>query len=128
MQYIINSIALVLCATLCFSQNYKKKTAEQKARFYTDQMIEELQLDSTTSLKVYELNLVVSQQFDSLYATHPEKEDARKGAIAIYKKRDARLRNVLTTQQFLKFDDIQREKREKRRLEREQKAATEKDE
>lgn len=126
MKYIMNIIALTLCATLSFSQNYKKKTAEQKARFYTDQMIQELQLDSATSLKVYELNLLVSQQFDSLYATNPEKDDARKGAIAIYKNRDAQLRKVLTTQQFLKFDDIQREKREKKRLEREQKATSEK--
>ncbi len=126
MKYIMNIIALTLCAALSFSQNYKKKTAEQKARFYTDQMIQELQLDSATSLKVFELNLLVSQQFDSLYATNPEKDDARKGAIAIYKNRDAQLRKVLTTQQFLKFDDIQREKREKKRLEREQKATSEK--
>ncbi len=126
MKYIINIIALMLCSTFCFSQNYTKRTPEEKARFYTDEMIKELNLDSTTSLKVFDINLLVSQQFDSLYATKPEKEEARKGAIAIYRNRDLQLRKVLTTPQFLMFDDIQREKREKKRLEREQKEKSEK--
>ena len=71
--------------------------------------------------KLFEINLLVSLQFDSLYATKPDKDQARQGAISIYKKRDASLRQVLSTQQFLMFDDIQREKREKKRLEKQQK-------
>jgi len=84
-------------------------------------MVKDLQLDSSMASKVFEINLLVSLQFDSLYATKPDKDQARQGAISIYKKRDASLRQVLSTQQFLMFDDIQREKREKKRLEKQQK-------
>lgn len=116
-------IALLLSVQILFAQSYKKRTPEEKARFYTDEMVKTLNLDSVTSVGVYEINLLVSRQFDSLYATSPEKEDARKGAVAIYKNRDLLLRKVLTTQQFLQFDDIQREKREKKKLERAQENA-----
>jgi hypothetical protein len=128
MKYLITIAACVLCVQHSFAQNYKKRTAEEKARYYTDEMVKELSLDSSISSKVFEINLLVSKQFDSLYATKPEKDDARQGAIAIYRKRDMALRTVLSTQQFLMFDDIQREKREKKKLEKEQKEKAEKGE
>jgi hypothetical protein len=128
MKYLIPVAAGMFCLQLTFAQQYKKRSPEEKARFYTDEMVKELNLDSLTSGKVYLINLAVSKQFDSLYASKPEKDDARKGAIAIYKKRDAELRNILSTQQFLMFDDIQREKREKKKLEKEQKEKAERGE
>ena len=121
MKYTITMAALWLCMQQSVAQPYKKRTPAEKARFYTNEMVTELKLDSLTAAKVYEVNLQVSQQFDSLYAGSPDAADARAGAIAIYKRRDAALRTVLTTQQFLQFDDLQREKREKRRAEKEQK-------
>lgn len=84
-------------------------------------MVKELSLDSAATTKVYEINLKVSQQFDSLYATKPDKDDARKGAFEIYKSRNTALKEVLSKQQYLMFDDIQREKREKKKLEKEEK-------
>src|SRR5688572_23773931 len=106
MKYIITLTACVLYLQMCIAQNYKKRSPEEKAHFYTDEMVQELSLDSATAVKVYEINLSVSRQFDSLYANRPEKNDARLGAIAIYRKRDAALRTVLSRQQFLMFDDI----------------------
>lgn len=128
MKYIITLAACVLYLQICIAQTYKKRSPEEKARFYTDEMVRELSLDSATTLKVYEINLVVSLQFDSLYAANPEKDEARMGAISIYRKRDANLRNVLSKQQFLMFDDIQREKRERKKQQREQKEKAEKGE
>ena len=83
MKYIISIMSLLLCAQCIFAQSYKKRTPEEKARFYTDEMVKTLELDSVTSEHVYEINLIVSKQFDSLYATRPESGEARKGAVAI---------------------------------------------
>ena len=121
MKYIIITIAIVLCTPYVWAQTYTKRTPTEKAQYYTDEMVKDLQLDSSMASKVFEINLLVSLQFDSLYATKSDKDQARQGAISIYKKRDASLRQVLSTQQFLMFDDIQREKREKKRLEKQQK-------
>ncbi len=112
-------LALTLVPFIVFSQKYKKRTAEEKARFYTDEMIKELSLDSATSQKVFDVNLVVSQKFDSLYAATEDNEDKRKGAIFIYKKRDSLFKEVLSKKEYLKYDDLQREKREKKKAEAE---------
>jgi hypothetical protein len=125
MKYIITLAVSVLLLQNAFAQNYKKRTPEEKAHYYTDEMVKELSLDSLTSAKVYEINLQVSLQFDSLYATKPDKDDARFGAVAIFKRRDMELRKVLSNQQFLMFDDIQREKREKKKQEKAQKEKAE---
>lgn len=102
-------------------QTYKKRSPEEKARFYTDEMVKEINVTPEQEPLIFSINLQVSRQFDSLYATQPDKNTARLGAIDIYKKRDAALRKVLTTKQFLVFDDLQRDKLEKRRKEKEAK-------
>ncbi len=86
------------------AQTYQRRSAEEKARFYTNEMATSISLDSLQVSQVYDINLQVSKRFDSLYAGKPEKED-----------RDAAYRKILSPLQFLKFDDIQREKRERKR-------------
>ncbi len=123
MKYTCILTALWLCTQSLIAQPYKKRTPEEKARFYTDEMVKDLQLDSLSAVKVFEINLLVSKQFDSLYAGEPDATQSRAGAIAIYRQRDAALRQVLSKQQFLQFDDLQREKREKRKKEKAEKEA-----
>jgi hypothetical protein len=105
-----------------FSQTYKKRSPEEKAKYYTDEMAKDVSIDSMQYAKAYLINVMVSKQFDSLYASQPDAELKRKGSIAIYRQRDAALRKVLSNQQFLKFDDLQREKREKKMKEKLEKA------
>lgn len=114
-------ICFILFSIHLHAQTYKKRSPEEKARFYTDEMVREINVTPEQELQVFSINLVVSKQFDSLYATQPDKNTARLGAIEIYKKRDMALRKVLTTKQFLLFDDLQRDKLEKRRKEKESK-------
>lgn len=112
---------LFISTNSLFSQKYKKRTAEEKAKYYTDEMAKELSLDSITSSKVYEVNLIVSKRFDTLYAGSPDKDEVRIKAIQIYKQRDSSLKVILSKKEFLMFDDIQREKREKKKKEKEAK-------
>lgn len=103
-----------------FSQNYKKRTPEEKARYYTSQLQKDIDIDSIQFEKIYEINLSVSLKFDSLYAEKMEDFDRRRAMVPIFKYRDAEYRKVLTPTQFLKFDDMQREAREKKKKAKEQ--------
>ena len=50
----------------------------------------------------------------------------KKVTIELLRNRDAAFRKILTTEQFLRFDDIQREKREKKLKEKQEKELLEK--
>lgn len=124
---IINLLLIILhLSVLGYSQEYKRKTPEEKAKKYTMEMVEEIKLDKDQEEKIYEINLNVSKQFDSLYASKPEKDILKKNTIDILRARDVEFRKVLTTEQFLRFDDIQREKREKKQKEKLEKERQEK--
>lgn len=118
------SLLLIISFSIssAFSQSYKKRTPAEKATYYTKQMVDDLKLDSATTTKVYEINLVVSQQLDSAFAAHTDKDAMKKVYYTVFKKRDEEYRKVLTKTQFLQYDDLQRERREakqKKKLEKE---------
>jgi hypothetical protein len=119
----INLLFVGLHLTLfTFSQEYKRRTPEEKAKKFTSEMASEITLEKVQEESIYLINLQVSKRFDSLYATKPDKELSRKCSREIFKSRDLEFRKILTTAQFLQYDDIQREKYEKKvkeKLERE---------
>jgi hypothetical protein len=123
--YFILAICIIIC-THVSAQNFKKRTLEEKATYYTNELVETVKLDSVQIPLVFDINLRVSRQFDSLYASNPDPLSKRNGSIAIYKQRDSELRKVLSKQQFLMFDDFQREKREKKKKAYEEKQNLEK--
>lgn len=123
MQQNMLRLLLIMWPGLLMAQTYQRKTPEEKAQKYTREMMAEIPLNAEQEPAVYAINLWVSRQFDSLYASHPEQDALRPGMIAIFRNRDSALRTVLTNQQFLRFDDLQREKR-KKRLEQKQQEKT----
>lgn len=108
------------------AQSYQRKTPEEKAKKYTQEMMTEIPLDAEQEPAIYAINLRVSRQFDSLYASHPGQEVLRPAMISIFRNRDTALRAILSPQQFLRFDDLQREKRKKRLEQKQQEKAAEK--
>jgi len=118
MKKIILLLILSFSVYSAFNQSYKKRTPEEKATYYTKQMVDDLKLDSSTTKKVYEINLVVSKQLDSAFAAHTEKEAMKKVYYTVFKKRDEEYRKVLTKRQFLEYDDMQRERREAKQKEK----------
>ncbi|HOZ51109.1 MAG TPA: hypothetical protein PLU17_04585 [Chitinophagaceae bacterium] len=112
---VISLLLIILHLSLfTFSQSYTKKTPEEKAKKYTAEMAAIIQLEKEQEEKIYLINVQVSKQFDSLYASKPEKDILRSSTISILKDRDIEYRKVLSNEQFLRFDDVQREKREKK--------------
>jgi hypothetical protein len=111
-------LIIIFSISHAFAQKYKKRTPEEKATYYTNQMVEDLKLDSITTSKVYEINLVVSQQLDSAFAAHTDKDAMKKVYYTVFKQRDAEFRKVLSKTQFLQYDDLQRERREAKQKEK----------
>lgn len=107
---------IVMCIIYAGAYAQKsKRTPEEKAQYYTKQMSEKIELDSVLFQKVYEVNLHISKLFDSLYNTIADDDIAKKrGAAMIYKKRDSMYKSALPIKLYLKYDDIQREDREKK--------------
>jgi Na+-transporting methylmalonyl-CoA/oxaloacetate decarboxylase gamma subunit len=122
------SLLLVILhlSVMVFSQEYKRKTPEEKAKKYTAEMAAEIHLENEQEAKIYLINVSVSTRFDSLYASKPEKDVLKKVTIELLRNRDTEFRKILTTEQFLRFDDIQREKREKKLKEKQEKELLEK--
>lgn len=121
MRTLIFSILLIGLNQFIFAQGYKKKTPEEKARKYTDELMAVIPLEKDAEEKIFQINVRVSKQFDSLYANKPEQNEMKKAYAVIFKARDAAYKEVLTKQQFLMYDDWQRELREKRQKEKEAK-------
>ena len=108
-------VALVMLCILqrCVcAQEFKRKSPEEKAKKYTSEMVAVCQLEKAEEEKVFLLNVEVSKKFDSLYSDKADKEKLKIGMIKIFRWRDAELRKILSNEQFLRFDDFQREKRE----------------
>ncbi|MBL7766700.1 MAG: hypothetical protein JNJ58_11430 [Chitinophagaceae bacterium] len=105
---------LLFCGITAFTQTYKRKTPEEKARKYTDELTAVISLDTLQLDSIFLINVQVSKQFDSMYASKPDPALQKKATIAILKHRDTLYRNVMRPEQFLRYDDWQREKREQK--------------
>lgn len=102
---------IILSYQLSFSQTYRKRSNAEKATYYTQQMQQDIQLDSLQIPIVYAIQLAVSTKIDSLYASHPTPKQKSMAFKEIFSSRDEALKKVLTTKQFLQWDDVQRERR-----------------
>ena len=111
---------LLFVAGLCTAQSFQRKTPEQKARKYTDELKALTPLDSVSEEKIFQINVQVSRQIDSLYAAKPDKNDMRKAFAILFSSRDTAFRRIMNTEQFLRYDDWQRELREKRLREKQE--------
>ena len=106
-----------LCNISFAQQNFKKRSNEEKARFYTQEMKDSLALTEVQEPLVFEINLQVSKSIDSLYKNINEPAERKKKFREIFKTRDEALKNVLELKQFLRYQDIEMEKWEKKKRE-----------
>ncbi|MBP6455535.1 MAG: hypothetical protein KA275_02295 [Chitinophagaceae bacterium] len=106
-----------LCNISFAQQNFKKRSNEEKARFYTQEMKDSLALTEVQEPLVFEINLQVSKSIDSLYKNINEPAERKKKFREIFKTRDEALKNVLELKQFLRYEDIEMEKWEKKKRE-----------
>ncbi len=109
------------CAAQRKTTDYKKQNAEQKARYFTKKMVDSLTVTPAQEEALYEMNIIVSAKFDSLNVLVDSLDRGERSAAyrSIYQYRDSCMKAILPIKEFLKFQDIERERyEEKKRKER----------
>ena len=94
-----------------------KRNPDQKARYYTREMMQTLHLPDSLERPIFEVNRWVSLQIDSLYAAPLENGPRRFAMRGVFQQRDSMYRQLLPKLKYLEYDDWQREKWEKRQAE-----------
>ena len=99
-------------------KTWKKRTTEEKARYFTKKMVDSLTVTEAQEDSLYEMNIVVSKKFDSLKVIvyDMNKKERSKAYRSIYAYRDSCMREILPRKEFLKFLDIEREKWERKKV------------
>ncbi len=108
---------ILFCNFSFAQQKFKKKSNEEKARFYTQEMKDSLSLSEVQEPMVFDINLQVSKSIDSLYKNINDPAERKKAFREIFQTRDAAFKNVLELKQFLRYQDIEMEKWEKKKRE-----------
>lgn len=105
------------CAGQKKKYEYKKRTPEEKARYYTKKMVDSLTVTETQEEGLYEMNIIVSQKFDSLnkFVEGLERRERSAAYRSIYSYRDSCMKVILPIKEFLKFQDIERERYERKK-------------
>lgn len=117
MKTFILAIAVLVGGTAMAQQQEKKepKTTEQRATHITEKMTAKLGLDAAQKAKIYDINLGIAQKNDALrqntsltqeqkIAQLKENQDARK----------AQYKEVLSADQYAKYEAWEKEKQAKR--------------
>jgi hypothetical protein len=121
---LIITILLFSCIHTTWAQGsytFKKRTAEEKARYFTKKMVDSLDVTGAQEDSLYLMNIVVSAKFDSLrlqleYLDSKERSAAYR---SIYQYRDSCMKEILPIREFLKFQDIERERYERKKQKKE---------
>lgn len=105
------------CTAQYKKYEYKKRTAEEKARYFTKKMVDSLDVNSAQEDSLYLMNIIVSEKFDSLkeIATSLNRKDRSAAYRSIYAYRDSCMKVILPTKEFLKFLDFERERWERKK-------------
>lgn len=98
-----------------------KRNPDQKARYYTRELMKALQLPDSLEGSIFKVNRWVSAQIDSLYAAPLENGPRKYAMRVVFQQRDSMYKQCLSKQQYLEYDDWQREQWEKRQVEQRKK-------
>lgn len=105
------------CAAQKRSAKSWKRTPEEKARYFTKKMVDSLTVTETQEDSLFKMNIIVSQKFDSLnvFVDSLERRERSAAYRSIYRYRDSCMKVILPIKEFLKFQDIERERWERKK-------------
>ena len=97
--------------------SYRKRTPEEKARYFTKKMVDSLNVTDSEEEDLFKMNIAVTKKFDSLrtYVDKLERKERSAAYRKIYAYRDSCMKEILPIKEFLKFQDMEREKWERKR-------------
>lgn len=111
-------LAIVLMMTdLAFGQEKLEKlfaetTPEQRARYQTEQMAEQLELREEQRQRVLTINLKYTREMEHVFNEGGGKLQRLKRLKAVGQQKDAELKKVLDAEQFAKYERMKEERRD----------------
>jgi hypothetical protein len=113
-----NAILFFLCflSIQSFAQGYKKRTVEEKAAYFTKEIVDYIpSLTDSQQSQLLLINIQVTKSFDSIKSLKLEEVDYKKAARAIFVTKGEFLKNLFTPQQYDEFLMLEAEKRERKK-------------
>ncbi len=125
MRTFFSTLALVASMSLMAQDadmDNDKKTPEERAKHRTEVMTKELGLDAEQVAKVNTINLNFARYMGEVKAI--KEDEARKGrAAALKSNRDAKLKEVLSAEQYAKMEELRDKKKDENKEKKEGKKA-----
>lgn len=109
MRKIILILALLMSATLSYAQDKVKKTAEDKAKKKTSEMVTSLKLSKEQENMLYSTNLKAYQSIEKYDTKDHSKKDKKKQKDMVQKLRDSEYKKILTPAQYKEYLRLEKE-------------------
>jgi Tfp pilus assembly protein FimT len=115
MKIAVMAIALVM-GSIAFGQpNMKKMTPEQRAQNLTTKMTKQLALNDDQAMKISEINQGIAQKNESIRTdANMSKEQKKEIMQSNHDARMSMYKNVLTTEQYTKCEQLEKERMERK--------------
>jgi hypothetical protein len=116
MKTVILALALVVGGSAMAQQQEKRerKPAEERATSSAQKMTTKLGLDETQKTKIHDINLGIAQKNDAIRDNTSLTREQKMGQLkATQDSRNAQYKEVLTNDQYTKYEAWEKEKREK---------------
>jgi len=124
MKTLILAMAFLTGGTAIAQQQAKKehKTAEERATAQAQKMTTKLGLDETQKTKIHDINLGIAQKNDAIRANTSLTREQKMAQIKeTQDARNAQYKEVLTSDQYAKYEAWEKEKREQMQQKRAEK-------
>lgn len=106
--------AVLLSANAVYSQDFGKKTPEERAQKRAERLQKDLSLSDDQYKQVYDLFLSQGQQMKALRESSEEDKTARKEKMkSIWQNTDASISGILSSEQNTKYEQFKKERKEK---------------
>jgi hypothetical protein len=107
-------IGMLMVAFSSFSFAQEKNTPEERAKIQTDKLKEKLLLSEDQINKVYEINLGIDRQNESLRGNTSLSVDEKKQSLAANNEaRKEKIKQVLNPEQLKKFESMEAKRAER---------------
>lgn len=108
------AVALMFVCSASFGQQRERPSSEDIAKRQTEQMTKSLSLTDDQKSKVEAINLKYAKKQDNAFKSNKEEKQARREEMKKnHEAKDAELKGVLSSEQYVKYQEKQQERKNK---------------
>jgi Spy/CpxP family protein refolding chaperone len=113
--FLILTALLVVMATTAKAQQRNQGTPEERAKSQTERLVKLLELTDEQTKKVQTINLDLAKKMDEAFRNNSDDREAMRGKMQeIDTERDKKYKEILTDDQFKKYQEDKAERAKQR--------------